>query len=138
MSSAFILNKEDEQSIALMNALLSAHIESPESHVRFVAVHYAATVFPNDDAPSRYLLLLASGDTMQEVSLEALKALYGTAYKNEREKQNLKEIPLPEFTKLVSYVHLKSRAKLNTSNSGKKDSIVKSLPYNNAAFTEVR
>lgn len=137
MSSAFILNKEDEQSIALMNALLSAHIESPESHVRFVAVHYAATVFPNDDAPSRYLLLLASGDTMQEVSLEALKALYGTAYKNEREKQNLKEIPLPEFTKLVSYVHLKSRAKLNTSNSGKKDSIVKSLPYNNAAFTEI-
>ncbi|XP_033222326.1 proteasome adapter and scaffold protein ECM29 [Belonocnema kinseyi] len=134
MSSAFKLTKEDE--IAMMNALLSSHIESPESHVRFVAVHYASTVFPEDDAASRYLLLLACGDTTQEVSLEALKALYGTAYKNERDKQN-KEIPLPEFTKLISYVHLKSQAKINGPNSGKKDSAIKSLPYNNAAFTEI-
>ena len=100
-------------------------------------MHYASTVFPDDDAPSRYLLLLACGDTTQEVSLEALKALYGTAYKNERDKQNVKEIPLPEFTKLISYVYLKSQAKINGPNSGKKDSTIKTLPYNNAAFTEV-
>jgi len=31
-----MLNKEDESNIALMNALLSVHIESPESSVRHV------------------------------------------------------------------------------------------------------
>lgn len=36
VTSAFILNKEDESNIALMNALLSVHIESPESSVRYV------------------------------------------------------------------------------------------------------
>lgn len=36
ITSAFILNKEDESNIALMNALLSVHIESPESSVRYV------------------------------------------------------------------------------------------------------
>lgn len=36
VTSAFVLNKEDESNIALMNALLSVHIESPESSVRHV------------------------------------------------------------------------------------------------------
>ena len=34
MSSAFIMNKEDEHNITMMNALLSVHIESSQSHVR--------------------------------------------------------------------------------------------------------
>lgn len=36
VTSAFVLNKDDESNLALMNALLSAHIESPESSVRHV------------------------------------------------------------------------------------------------------
>jgi len=37
ITSAFVLNKEDESNIALMNGLLSMHIESPESSVRHVS-----------------------------------------------------------------------------------------------------
>lgn len=37
VTSAFVLNKEDESKIAMMNALLSVHIESPESSVRHVS-----------------------------------------------------------------------------------------------------
>lgn len=36
VTSAFVLNKEDETNINLMNELLSTYIESPESNVRHV------------------------------------------------------------------------------------------------------
>ncbi|XP_015601340.2 proteasome adapter and scaffold protein ECM29 [Cephus cinctus] len=137
MSSAFVLNREDENNIAMMNALLSVHIESSEYCVRFVAAHYAATVFPPDDAPSRYLLLLACGDNKHEVNTEAVKALYGTAHKNERDKEDAKEIFLPDFPKLVSYIHSKLQARMNSSGTGKVNVGSKTLPYNIAAFTEI-
>ena len=105
---------------------------------RFVAVYYAATVFPSDDIPSRYLLLLASGDTTQEVSSEAIKALYGTTHKKERGKHSLKKISLTTFTKLVRHLHLKAEAKVSRCNPGNKDSASKVSPYNNAAYTEVK
>lgn len=35
ITSAFVLNKDDEVNISLMNGLLSTYIESPESNVRY-------------------------------------------------------------------------------------------------------
>jgi hypothetical protein len=46
----------------MMQALLANQVESSEPMARFVAVRYAASVFPVNHAPSRYLLLLATGD----------------------------------------------------------------------------
>lgn len=46
----------------MMQALLANQVESNEPMARFVAVRYAASVFPLNHAPSRYLLLLATGD----------------------------------------------------------------------------
>jgi hypothetical protein len=46
----------------MMQALLANQVESNDPMARFVAVRYAASVFPLNHAPSRYLLLLASGD----------------------------------------------------------------------------
>jgi Holliday junction resolvasome RuvABC endonuclease subunit len=46
----------------MMQALLASQVESNDPMARFVAVRYAASVFPFNHAPSRYLLLLASGD----------------------------------------------------------------------------
>lgn len=46
----------------MMQALLANQVESSEPMARFVAVRYAASVFPFNHAPSRYLLLLATGD----------------------------------------------------------------------------
>ena len=46
----------------MLHALLANQVESQEPMARFVAVRYAAIVFPPNHAPSRYLLLLASGD----------------------------------------------------------------------------
>lgn len=40
ITSAFILNKDDEANISLMNGLLSTYIESSESNVRHVYISY--------------------------------------------------------------------------------------------------
>ncbi|XP_032663557.1 proteasome adapter and scaffold protein ECM29 [Odontomachus brunneus] len=137
VTSAFVLNKEDESNIALMNALLSVHIESPESSVRFVAMHYAATVFPSDDAPSRYLLLLACGDNKHEISTEAMKALYGVVHKNEDEQHVNNKIVLPEFVKLVSYIHSKMQSRMPAVSSGRGNTDKQVLPYSNTTFSEI-
>ncbi|XP_012280899.1 proteasome-associated protein ECM29 homolog isoform X2 [Orussus abietinus] len=137
MTSSFVLLRDDETNLAVMNSLLSVHIESPESSVRYVAVHYAATVFPPDDAPSRYLLLLACGDSKHEVNLEAMKALYGSAYKHEEDKDNTKHIFLPDFSKLVCYIHTKLQARMAGTHPGRVNIGSKTIPYNITTFTEI-
>lgn len=40
MTSAFVLNKDDDTGKSLMVGLLSAHIESPEAHVRYLFIFF--------------------------------------------------------------------------------------------------
>uniref|UniRef100_A0ABD2WFD9 TOG domain-containing protein n=1 Tax=Trichogramma kaykai TaxID=54128 RepID=A0ABD2WFD9_9HYME len=135
MTSAFILNKDDDTGMSMMTALLANHIESQEVHVRFVAVHYCANVFPSDHAPSKYLLLLASGDSKLEVQSEALKSLYGSSYKNERYKFFSKDVPLPDFTKLITEINSKAQLRVNGHNKVTIGNKV--LPFNVAVFSEM-
>lgn len=100
-------------------------------------MHYAANIFPPDDAPSRYLLLLACGDTKHDISTEATKTLYSVMHKNEGDKQDNNQILLPDFQKLVIYIYSKMQAKMSTSNSGKVNVGSKVLPYTVPTFTEV-
>ncbi|XP_076235930.1 proteasome adapter and scaffold protein ECM29 isoform X2 [Calliopsis andreniformis] len=137
VTPAFVLSKDDETNIALMNDLLSNYITSPKSSVRFVAMHYAANIFPPDDAPSRYLLLLASGDNKHEISTEATKTLYSAMHKNEGDKQDNNQILLPDFQKLVIYVYSKMQTRMPTSSSGKVNVGSKVLPYPITTFTEI-
>ncbi|CAL7951979.1 unnamed protein product [Xylocopa violacea] len=137
ITSAFILNKDDELNIPLMNVLLSNYIESPESNVRFVAMHYAANVFPSDDVLSRYLLLLASGDDKHEIKTEAKKALYGAMHKNESDKQESNQILLPNFQKLVGYIYSMMQARMPATGNDKMNIENKVLPYSITVFTEI-
>ncbi|XP_039748644.1 proteasome-associated protein ECM29 homolog [Pararge aegeria] len=75
---------DEPQALALF-ALLDHYMHSEESMIRYIAMRYSASVFPQDYVPSRYLLLLASGDSQDDVSTEALKCLYGTSRPNEIE-----------------------------------------------------
>ncbi|XP_015114658.1 proteasome adapter and scaffold protein ECM29 [Diachasma alloeum] len=135
MASSFVLDRDNEQGITLMNSLLSAHIESEEPNVRYVAVHYAATVFPSDDAPSRYLLLLACGDEKNEVASEAVKALYGTAHRNARDKLDEKELFLPDFPQLVLYINWQMGTRITSKRVIRVGN--HTLPYNIATFNEI-
>lgn len=100
-------------------------------------MHYAANVFPSDDAPSRYLLLLASGDEKHEISTEATKVLYGTQHKSESNKQEIKQLLLPDFQKLVSHIHSKMQKRMLAASNEKSNTDNKVLPYTNGVFTEV-
>lgn len=104
---------------------------------RFVAMHYAANVFPFEDAPSRYLLLLACGDDKHEISTEAMKVLYNIMYKNESDKQDSNQILLADFQKLVIYIYSKMQTRMPTSSSGKVNVESKVLPYSITIFTQV-
>ncbi|XP_008560300.1 proteasome adapter and scaffold protein ECM29 [Microplitis demolitor] len=135
MSSAFVLNRTDECGISTMTALLSTYIESEEPSVRSVAVHYVATIFPADHAPSRYLLLIACGDDKNEVSADATKALYGTAHRNERYKADAKEYQLPNFPEMIVYVNQNTQTRINSNTKFSIGSHV--LPYNVTTFNEI-
>ena len=137
VTSAFVLGRDDDTNIALMNDLLSAYMESPEFNVRFVAMHYAANIFPPDDAPSRYLLLLACGDDKHEISTEATKVLYDAVHKNEGDKQDSNQSFLPDFQKLVIYIYSKMQTRMPTSSNGKVNVGSKVLPYSVPIFAKI-
>ncbi|XP_076278491.1 proteasome adapter and scaffold protein ECM29 [Lasioglossum baleicum] len=137
VTSAFALKKENETNIASMNDLLSPYIESPESNVRFVAMHYAANVFPPDDVPSRYLLLLSSGDSKDEISSEAVRILYGSVQRNESDAQENSQVVLPDFQKLVIYIYSKMQTRMPTSNTGKINIESKVLPFSVTVFSQI-
>lgn len=107
------------------------------TNFRSVAVHYAATVFPSDHAPSRYLLLLASGDEKNEIAVEAMKALYGTANVNERDNTDAKTLQLPEFPEIVNYIGKKMKVRMERPATEKFTVGTSLLPYNIAVFKEV-
>lgn len=46
----------------IMEGLVLTNIEKPEYQVRLASMQCAAAVFPDEHIPSRYCLLLASGD----------------------------------------------------------------------------
>lgn len=92
-----------------MQELLSRQIENPEPMVRFVVVRYAAVAFPPDHAPSRFLLLLASADSKDEVSSEAIASLYKVEEKpfsgKKLSKEDLdKELVLPAYPDMVKFI----------------------------------
>ncbi|XP_066591555.1 proteasome adapter and scaffold protein ECM29 [Prorops nasuta] len=136
MSPAFVLGKEDVDNIIHMKTLLLHHIESAEPSVRFVAMHYAAAIFPQNNVISRYILLLASGDSKQEISSEAKKALYGSSDKS-KDNEEETQITFPEFFELVSFIYGKLQERLSIWNSKNAITGNKTLPYDVDTFVEI-
>ncbi|XP_045493111.1 proteasome adapter and scaffold protein ECM29 [Colias croceus] len=130
------------QALALF-ALLDHYMHSEEPMIRYVAMRYSAAVFPQDYIPSRYLLLLASGDSQDDISNEALKCLYGTSRPNEiddvvnnvskketttvnldedsskRDKDKVQEdvFKAPKFNEMLNYIWEQMQKRKKGSNS---------------------
>ncbi|CAG2064713.1 unnamed protein product, partial [Timema podura] len=107
--------EEESSHEVLMQALLASQVESEEPMARFVAVRYASTVFPATHVPSRYLLLLACGDSKDEVFTEALKSLYGSSKQKSSEGGSEEgpgsKMELPPFKEMACYLAEKSTAR---------------------------
>ncbi|XP_063216942.1 proteasome adapter and scaffold protein ECM29 isoform X2 [Bacillus rossius redtenbacheri] len=96
----------------MMQALLAGQVESSEPSARFLAVRYAASVFPARHVPSRYLLLLATGDSKEEVSREALRALYGPGKGRNDPEPGDELVLLPPFPEVAHYLAERARTRL--------------------------
>ncbi|CAD6237411.1 GSCOCG00002299001-RA-CDS [Cotesia congregata] len=75
------------------------------------------------------------GDDKNEVSTEAIKALYGTAHRNERYKSDSKEYQLPNFPEMILYVNQNTQTRINSNSKFSVGNHV--LPYNITTFNEI-
>ncbi|XP_060528524.1 proteasome adapter and scaffold protein ECM29 [Cylas formicarius] len=102
-----IFSKECDKDgrLDILFALVKVKMNSHEPVVRFVGVRTLATIFPPSHVPSKFLLLVATGDSAGDVSSEAFKAIYGTARKNDIDfaKDGSKGVTL-SFEELTKHV----------------------------------
>eukprot|EP00058_Branchiostoma_floridae_P021365 XP_002606855.1 hypothetical protein BRAFLDRAFT_91624 [Branchiostoma floridae] len=125
----------DDSSARLMEALILSNVEKPEAPARLAAVHYASTVFPSNHVPSRYVLLLACGDSKEEIHSEATKALRGSPQANSQGAQD-EAAPktLPGFKEMVTYINEKATQRMKSQ--AKYSVGANAIPFNPGAFTE--
>ncbi|XP_065156025.1 proteasome adapter and scaffold protein ECM29-like [Atheta coriaria] len=110
----------------ILYLMLKFYMQSQEPMVRFVVVRSLALFFPPDHVPSKFLLLLASGDTKDDVSTDALKSLYGTSRRQDvdlsakpTESTNSlapnedQKVTMPQFDQIIEYIHAESNKKDN-------------------------
>ncbi len=123
MTPAF--KRMDSNNLKFVEAMLGTYIEKEEQQVRLVAVQYAGDVFPATHVPTRYILLLGSGDAKEEVSNQAKNHLYGALHKLLQQKEGRphkraekdvmdKETILPAFTEMLEYVLDKASIRART------------------------
>lgn len=87
-----------------------------QPQARLMSVQYAKTVFPSDHIPSRYILLLACGDTKEDVRVEAMKALHIAQSKEKEIEKNSSKLPLPKlprFQNMMKYISEKVKKTLS-------------------------
>ncbi|XP_046357928.2 proteasome adapter and scaffold protein ECM29-like isoform X1 [Haliotis rufescens] len=130
MSEAF--KHLDDNNKKLMEALIMQNMDKNESQARLMAVQYAIAVFPQDHIPSRYILLLASGDIKEDIRGEAVKALHGGSSRSELDAEKRRNLTLPDFTQMIQYIRAQADQRKDRTVVGST-----SLPFNTAAYTQV-
>ncbi|XP_013177902.1 PREDICTED: proteasome-associated protein ECM29 homolog isoform X1 [Papilio xuthus] len=134
-------NPYDEPQALALYALLDHYMHSEDSMIRYIAMRYSSVVFPQDYVPSRYLLLLASGDTQDDIVTESQKCLYGTSRASEiedvvnnvskketavvnldegparKDNESTAELKTPSFKDVVNYVWEQIQKRKKGSNS---------------------
>lgn len=103
---------QDEANKKLMEALIMENIDKAEYQARSVAVQYAKSVFKQNHIPSRYVLLLATGDVRDDIRSEALKGLLLSGYDNSRLTKEDKI--LPDFCEMTTYIYEKAEHRINS------------------------
>lgn len=103
---------QDETNKKLMEALIMENIDKAEYQARSVAVQYAKSVFSQNHIPSRYVLLLATGDVRDDIRNEALKGLLLSGHDNN--KMTKEDKTLPDFCEITTYIHEKAELRINS------------------------
>ncbi|CAF0720691.1 unnamed protein product [Brachionus calyciflorus] len=105
MIDAFRNSKRDDKNLLL--TLLFQYVENEVSHCRSMAVKFAFEIFDHDDLESRYLLLLATSDSKEEIRQEAVKYLHRT------QDNEGNDVKMASFEKWVDFISKKSDERLS-------------------------
>ncbi|KAG7160614.1 Proteasome adapter and scaffold protein ECM29-like [Homarus americanus] len=81
--------------------LLSDHVLHHNPQLRRTAVHYAASVFPPDHVPSRFILMVATGDNHDDIRIESRRQLYKAI---KEAKDGTPTYQAPPFSAVIGYV----------------------------------
>ncbi|ESP05333.1 hypothetical protein LOTGIDRAFT_103320 [Lottia gigantea] len=127
MSEAF--KKLDETNLKLLEALIMQYIDKVEPQARLVAVQYAIAVFPSNHIPSRYILLLASGDNKDDIRGESIKEL------NNTENKDGVSLELPQFINMIQYIKEKAQQRKESNQKYVSGNTV--LPFNPTTYTQM-
>ncbi|XP_055956267.1 proteasome adapter and scaffold protein ECM29 [Patella vulgata] len=131
MSDAF--RQLDPTNLKLMEALIMQYMDKTEPQARSVAVQYAVAVFPSNHIPSRYILLLASGDTKDDIRGEAMKALTPTS--DTTTTTATTKSSLPDFVQMTQYIKEKASQRKESHQRYTTGNTV--LPFNPTAYTQM-
>ncbi|XP_074640240.1 proteasome adapter and scaffold protein ECM29-like [Tubulanus polymorphus] len=117
MMTSSIKGKVEGTNLVLLEALVMENIVKPEPPARMMAVQFAKIVFPPDHIPSRYVLLLAAGDSKEDINSEAKKALKSILQPDHRHQidPTTNKQMMPSFTKLVEYINEKATLRAKSS-----------------------
>lgn len=112
---------DKDNRISILFALVKHYLDSAEPMVRFVAVRSIAMIFPPDHVPSKFLLLLATGDQKDDVFMEALKSLYGTTRKRDMDMESSNKeatkATMPKFAEITKYIYVECHNRLNNKST---------------------
>ncbi|XP_045609918.2 proteasome adapter and scaffold protein ECM29 isoform X1 [Procambarus clarkii] len=81
--------------------LLSEHVLHHNAQLRRTAVNYAASVFPHDHVPSRFILMVATGDSHDDIRIESRRQLYKAS---KEAKDGTPSFQAPPFSAVITYV----------------------------------
>jgi proteasome component ECM29 len=105
MIDAFRNKNKDVKSLLL--TLLFQYIENEISQCRSMAVKYTFEIFDHDDLESRFLLLLATSDSKEEIRQDAVKYLRRT------QDPDGNDLKMASFEKWVEFISNKIEERLN-------------------------
>ncbi|XP_077544901.1 proteasome adapter and scaffold protein ECM29 isoform X4 [Haemaphysalis longicornis] len=123
---------QDDSLRDLLLSLVTAHGQADSPYVRRAALGFAATVYPPHWPPARYLLLLAAGDSQEEIRREAHKALYPGG-----EEGGSQPPVFPPFPDMLRLVADKARGGGGSSPPGLLLPPASQLPWSRQQYSEV-
>ncbi|EDV23342.1 uncharacterized protein TRIADDRAFT_57860 [Trichoplax adhaerens] len=105
-----------ETDATMLENLLLQYVEHTILPCRLLSVRLANIIFPTDNVTSRYVCILASADSNEEIREEAKRGLGLTSASNISDSNSTPEYKFPSFIKLLQYVRQQMETRLSTNN----------------------
>ncbi|RDD46246.1 Proteasome-associated protein ECM29-like protein [Trichoplax sp. H2] len=105
-----------ETDTTMLENLLLQYVEHTILPCRLLSVRLANIIFPTDNVTSRYVCILASADSNEEIREEAKRGLGLTSASNISDSNSTPDYKFPSFIKLLQYVRQQMETRLSTNN----------------------